>query len=54
MKEEVKFTPKACDSHKPVRLSYLQWCKFVEEKKNNNEEQVRCDKCGRWFFKEEM
>jgi hypothetical protein len=44
----------ACSRHKPKQLDYLQWHDWAEQKTKQGAKQKQCQKCGRWYFRDEF
>lgn len=55
MKEAI-IIPKVaiCESHKPMKKTYLGWFMEVEKRYKAGMKQSQCPTCKRWFFKDEM
>lgn len=45
--------PEICKSHKPKKLTYIQWIEWSDKKIKRGAKQKQCHKCKRWLFKEE-
>ena len=50
----VDFIDSVCSTHKTNNLSYLQWQHWAEQKTKQGAKQKQCQKCGRWYFREEF
>jgi len=44
----------ACSRHEPKQLGYLQWHDWAYKKIKGGAKQKQCQKCGRWYFREEF
>ena len=47
-------TKEPCSNHNPIKLGYLEWQDWAENKTKQGEKQKQCTKCGRWYFNEEF
>ena len=45
---------KMCSFHKPKQLSYVAWHAWADKQIKQGKKQIRCKKCGLWFFEEEF
>jgi hypothetical protein len=43
-----------CPNHKPNGLGYIQWHHWAKEQLSKGNQQIQCEKCLLWLFKEEM
>ena len=51
--EKILDITQRCETHAPIK-PYAEHMEWMDTMIAKGEELSQCDKCGRWFFKEEM